>query len=339
MTQVSVITAKSVGGTFIDWSIHFLAGKSQYYNTKLGLVPLTQDPLTNKNAHNHLKNHPNGLEDFEECLNRFSRLTKDGIYSTYPAPMRTHVAAKMLNIEHDQIAANFEKISQYISEDFNRLLETCYNQKIKLVVIDTDPSMSLYFLQRRSLHWVAKLGHPESLAEAKEEFQNMFFKKSIETWEQLNLNNIWDQREREALDTKLITNNEVKIRNLTGPHYWIHCQDLWGRGHSAIKQIMRYLELDIVPDRYDSWLPIYQKWQKIQFEAMEFVYNCQHIVNSIINNWYYEINLTFEQEVIIQHLLIHQHNLNIKTWGLVKFPNNTKELHRLLEPNIHPIQS
>jgi len=49
----------------------------------------------------------------------------------------------------------------------------------------------------------------------------------------------------------------------------------------------------------------------------------------------FELNLN--QEASIQHVLIYKYDLNLKTWGLEKFPNNTKKLHELLEPNIHKI--
>ena len=57
----------------------------------------------------------------------------------------------------------------------------------------------------------------------------------------------------------------------------------------------------------------------------------------IVNGWYKELpELTFDQEVIIQHALIYKHNLNLKTWQLSKF-TNTKQLYQLLEPNIHDL--
>ena len=37
-------------------------------------------------------------------------------------------------------------------------------------------------------------------------------------------------------------------------------------------------------------------------------------------------------------MLIYKYGLNLKTWQLEKFPNNTKQLHELLEENIHPIE-
>jgi hypothetical protein len=70
---------------------------------------------------------------------------------------------------------------------------------------------------------------------------------------------------------------------------------------------------------------------------LQFEYNYKHIVESIVNNWSYPIDLTFDQEIVIQHCLIYHYGLNLKTWQLEKFPNNTQDLHKLLEPNIHPL--
>ena len=100
---------------------------------------------------------------------------------------------------------------------------------------------------------------------------------------------------------------------------------------------MNWVELPIDNDRYNQWVPIYEDWQQIQMNSLRFQYNYKHIVDCVVNNWSYNIDLTFDQEVVIQHLLIYQHNLNLKTWQLKKFPGNTKDLHLLLEPNIHPL--
>ena len=45
-------------------------------------------------------------------------------------------------------------------------------------------------------------------------------------------------------------------------------------------------------------------------------------------------NLDIFQEAAIQRELLYKHNLNLKIWQLEKF-KNTKQLHNLLEPNIH----
>ena len=49
-----------------------------------------------------------------------------------------------------------------------------------------------------------------------------------------------------------------------------------------------------------------------------------------------KFNLDLMQEAAIQRELIYNYSLNLKTWQLEKF-TNTKQLHNLLEPNLHPI--
>ena len=103
---------------------------------------------------------------------------------------------------------------------------------------------------------------------------------------------------------------------------------------------MKYLDLDIVPERLSAWIPVYRRWQSIQSRSLKFAINLPYIIDAIVNNWYYELDdLSFEQEVIIQHFLIYKHNLNLKTWKLSKFPDNTQQLHDLLEANIHVVEN
>jgi len=38
---------------------------------------------------------------------------------------------------------------------------------------------------------------------------------------------------------------------------------------------------------------------------------------------------------MMQHALIYKHGLTLKGWGLENFPDDTKDLHQLLEPNVY----
>ena len=63
---VCSISTLSIGCTFVDWSIHFLAGKDQYYSFELQQwIPLVSNPLTDCNAHGHDRNHPGGIENLK----------------------------------------------------------------------------------------------------------------------------------------------------------------------------------------------------------------------------------------------------------------------------------
>ena len=41
--------------------------------------------------------------------------------------------------------------------------------------------------------------------------------------------------------------------------------------------------------------------------------------------------MSLPKEIVIQNKLITEHNLTIQGYGLETFPNNTKDLHNLIE--------
>jgi len=337
--KICITSTKSVGCTFLDWSIHFLSGQDNFYNVNSeAWLPISSDPITVSNAHGHSKNHPHGQKECKIFFDKFDTLDPNRFYSAYPIRLHMDTAASELKINLDNFSNEYDNIVNYIMNDYNQMLETCYQQNAKLIFVATNPTAPFYFLNVRSLdRWLLKPGQIDSVDAAIDEIQNAFFKESINAWNNSGLCNAWDIRERRALDLRILSNPDEVVTNFKSPHLWVDCLDVWTRGDIVIQTIMDYVELSIIPEQFERWLPIFKKWQKIQLNEIQFDYNYNHIIDSIINNWYYKINLTFEQEIVIQHFLIYKHNLNLKTWQLEKFPNNTQELHKLLEPNIHPV--
>lgn len=339
MSVYCISSPRSVGCTFFDWSIHFLSGQEKFYRIKDGeWIPLAMDPLQENNAHGHLKNHPNGFLNVQKYIDHVLAQSQDYLYSMYPTPSLVFNAANDLGIPVDQIGSlhNQSTINQHKENEFNQIFELCHQHNVKFIYVGDHPSVQLYYLTNRSNLPKITTGQLAATAEEiKQEHQQVFFNNSINTWNQQMLVDIWDQRERQALDTRPFHYSVGKFNGMTAPHLWLNCQELWHNGEQAASKMLQYLELELVPSRLTAWQPIYAKWQKKQLQLLEFNFNCQHIVDSIVNNWYYEIDLTFDQEVVIQHCLIYQHNLNLKTWQLTKFPNNTQDLHKLLEPNTH----
>ena len=56
------------GATFMDWSWHWLKGSDYFWNLEKGWIPLIDDPIKEKNAHGHRKNHPGSFEEWEKFL-------------------------------------------------------------------------------------------------------------------------------------------------------------------------------------------------------------------------------------------------------------------------------
>jgi hypothetical protein len=340
----------SLGATFLDWSIVFLSGRNEFYHQKSNrLIDLVKNPLTNLtgdsneniiNAHGHKKNHPSGLVECKNMINSFLETDYD-FFTLYPLPLHFDLAAKDLKIELSELSQhdNLYNTNQHIIQDYKNLVEYLLEEDCQFIFLSGNKETSTYLLDSREIdRSFLYTGKLESVEERDSEFQNLFFPDSKKTWQSLKLTNLWDKREQLALDTRPLENyfSDSELQ-LSQTHHYINCQEWWNMGVETIKQVMDFCEVKINTTRLTNWVPVYYQWQKIQHEKLKFCYQLPHIVDSIINGWYYQIDLSFNQEVAVQHCLIYNHGLNLKTWQLNKFPDNTQKLHELLEPNIHPL--
>jgi len=334
---VCCTSLRSAGCTFLDWSIHFLAGREQYFHAAYGWSPLISNPVVKNNAHNHVKNHPSGFEQTQRLLSQLKQCPD--LTSFYPILLHPDVVAEKLKIDLNLLTPKqWQLISEYRLTDYNQCLQHVHNSGTKIIFMSIADHLTVYTNSIRSLDRLPFANRSaRSTEDLVDNVNQIFFKKDINQWNNLGLNNIWDLREQRALQSNLLVNPELGVVKLDFDHYWLDSQNFWYNGKQEIQKIMTWVGLDIDQNRFELWKSIYHDWQQVQFNILQFQYNYQHIVDSIINNWYYKIDLTFEQEVIIQHCLIYQHNLNLKTWQLEKFPSNTQDLHKLLEPNIHPL--
>jgi hypothetical protein len=231
--------------------------------------------------------------------------------------------------------AQTQQVSDLIKHDYANMFKKCCRDADHVIYLHAGPEIALYHANLRSK--ASSLLQDSILLDQQDlvdEFDKIFFnngKTSIES-------TVWDLREYYALNARPTAQFTVTV-DFKLPHLWIDCRSFWNFGENTIQQIMNYVELDVDPSRLSAWIPIYYTWQKQQIQHLNFCYTLPHIIDSIINNWDYSIeNLSFEQEVIVQHFLIYQHNLNLRNYQLDKFPNNAKDLHKLLESNIHIVK-
>lgn len=333
---------KAVGCTFLDWSIYFITGQSRFYNINRGWQTLSSNPVTDINAHGHNKNHPSGFKKTKYAFDQLQQLPIDNVISIYPHPIHLDSAADVLGIAINNIDQlhNQTSIGRYRSDDYNQLLSYA-STRSRIIFVSGNNDLNLYHRVIRSTERMPLSPEPaQSTAVMHDQVDQTFFNQSINIWNEQGLTDTWDIRERRALQANLLYANhgmgKVTV-DFSFEHYWMDCRSWWFDGVDMIQDIIAWLNLKIDTDRFQLWIPIYHAWQKMQAKHLKFQFNCQHIVDSIVNNWSYPIDLTFDEEVVVQHCLIYQHDLNLKTWQLTKFPNNTQELHKLLEPNIHAV--
>lgn len=320
--RVAVFGVSGTGCTFVDWSIHWLSGQNDYYShAAQQWVPLADNPLGQFNAHRHPKNHPEGMTAVLDMLTAFDQ---DKIYGMYVSSSPWQQVAQQLNT--DQLPV----ITEYLAQEASRMWQECSAQGAQLVYVRTDPAFKLRNLTTRS---VASSADQATVDQKTHRAYQQFFPHS--NYDQLP---IWEQRELMALDIRPFEPVTILDQlDLSLPHVSVDCVDLFEHGESVMQAIMQHCEIEIDPARWAAWITVYRAWQQIHEDSIRWAINCDHIVRSTVMGWHCPINLTFYQEAVIQHCLIYQYGLNLKCFGLTQFPNNTKLLHSLLEPNHHPV--
>lgn len=328
---ISAVTDHAVGGTFLVWTIHYLAGHKEYFSVEYNQwLPVPDSPLTDRNAHGFVPNAPERFTDFNKVINVLDHVKSDTFHSM-----------RLPSFERDY---SVKKTWEQYDESLVKAIDILHQQKSPMVR-----------LVNRSVLWHSKLEFRDVLSIFLYEPVNgendegmwevivkVFFQKDFEKWRELNLTDIWDYREFIALNYPFYDESWQMMgvnfdHNID--HYLLDSEDLCSHFDQTVKYMMDYLKLPVDQTRLSNWNLIYKEWSKKHTDRLLFVKYFDQIMNYIINGFDMDLtrfNLDIIREATIQHTLIYKHNLNLKTWQLEKF-TNTKQLHNLLEPNIHPL--
>jgi hypothetical protein len=322
--MIAVLTDPACGGTFLTWSLYYLTGQTEYYSvTQQQKTSLISDPVTVNNAHGFRPNQPNMSAHFIDQVDALSNRP-----------------AEEFNVVYFH---NFGDCNQQPGGPTSVAIDTTIKHFEKRVYLGISPQNSLYQFayDKRVLSPNPQTGKPFSSQQ--EQYQNFietYFEQSRKIWQEHGLTQVWDQREFLALNCR--PNDIVRISDVHGfdfDHFYIDSMDLWTQFDSTVLKLFEYLELDIDPGRWDQWLEVYNKWKKIHYQRIRFVMYFDTIIQYILQGNSMDLesfDLDIMQESAIQHTLIYNHNLNLKTWQLNKFLN-TQQLHSLLETNTHSL--
>ena len=312
--MLAILTDPSSGGTFLSWTVYYLSGQTHYFSVRQqSIVTLTEKPLTDKNAHGFVPNQPYTEDEFKKFL---------------PLLVNTDEYMYM----HAFRSGTPEAIQQLCK------------QSTKVIVLSIHPDQMLYqcgYTPRADLMraWCfqGKLSNPDDMYN---DFTDYFFKESKQQWEKINLTNVWDKREFIALNFDPFDHRSVlDYINHNTKYYHINALHLWTNFDQRVHELFDYLDVSISEDRYQTWLSIYNRWKNMHTKRLMFAQNFKTIIDNILFGIEFDLTafeLDIQQEAAIQHFLIYKHNLNFKTWQLVRF-TNTKQLHDLLDPNIHDL--
>ena len=347
MKAFAVTSTASLGATFLEWSVHYLSGERTYFNSETGTsIPLVENPVVKQNSHGHQKNHPEGFENVKQCFdNLCSQSSNDLVscYFTWKGIPKTIGELSLGDLETLSIEET-DKIKLKRLEDKLKIYGYLKDADIKILHLGMSNIAPAYIsLTSRSVP--RKLITNEAVGTLEElmDYQTVFFSESLKKYEKLEP---WDVRELIALnfnysdflkeEAALLSEVDIFKSN----HLFVLCNELWFNGETALLNVLDYLNLKVVDERLSQWRNVYRKWQESQQQRIQFAIYLPHIVESIVNNYFFDLKrfeLTFPQEAIIQNYLIQNYNLTIKNWRLEKFPDNTQDVHLLLEENFHKI--
>ena len=326
MTPVVCFASRySVGATFLNWAYHWLAGHDTHWNHSTGMTAVPDNPNTGVNAHLFSKNFHTGNDLWHQHLRAYRALDQTQTVTFYGGPLRIQDLAR----QDVDFAAAFNTISSQIPV-------------VLLVESNEDP---WYFLKIRiqdptdSNHSITPQEQESFTQQCLNNIIKTYFQDSADAMQK----NIWDMREQLALNFKHITQHSSSYRSLldlSNPHVYVDVKELWFDGEACMQRVMLQLGQSIQQDRLPQWRVAYQDWQASQFDIIKFGWYLPHIIESIVQGHNFDlshIRMDLFCEAVIQGMLIHDHNLNLKSYGLEKFPSNTLKLHQLLIKNIHPI--
>lgn len=330
---VCTTSVKSVGATFVNWSIHFLAGDDSFFSTDHNCwLNLVNNPINVLNSHLHLRNHPSGYNSTVETIEKLKEtpLHKNEFHSIY---------ASMLSIEKiaELGVATNNDFFEYAAKDYKKIWALCDDRNIDLIFIEHTRNPLYLQYERNTKETVVE---EDKVSEFQDQIKQNFL---LQFYGDKKFDNVWDLREFIALSVypfEVLPTNDCA--DFTKPHLHIDSMDLFINGVNVMRDIFEYLRLPIIEDRLDKWLEVYHEWQQIQADFLRLDHNIEHICKCIVNGFSHNLKpykLTLWQEAIIQHHIIHKYNLNFKSWNLEKFPDNTAELFNLLEPNMHTLNS
>ena len=326
MPIITVLTDAGMGGTFLDWTLHYLAGHQDYFLAKDGLrwKPVPQDPLTGINAHGFVANQPYDHEEFLQIWQDLCHEPTDEFHSLY---------------FHD-----WDADRHHGTNNLAKAVDLITNAGMPLIYLGLDPKHALY-----RCRYAERVLRPKmcdynainrSFDEQHMDFVTTFFARDLEHWKNLGLSDAWDRREFLALNVNPMNISKITdFLSMPMDHVYIEAVDLYTNFDFTVYTLFEQLGIDIDHTRFEPWQKIYNRWKKIHHKYLRFMWYHDIIVDNTIKDVDMDLlqfDLDIMQEAAIQRALIHNHNLNLKTWQLEKF-TNTRQLHRLLESNQHSL--
>ena len=317
----------NIGAHFLIWSMYYLSKQDRYLSNNGILEDLPMGAGENKKRFHHFSGIR--LEGYKQ-IKQFCE-TSNNHALIHGVAMTMSTAAKELDFDINNLLPDESReLFEYIQQDSENLLNwAAVNLPVIFVDYYNNDYTSILYNDRFPLFLYQPVEDSVTL------YSDLFFPDNKKLFD----DNLWDKRERISLGIPYLFDKlEYYTFDKSQKHLYYTSDDIWNDLPTIVYEMANFLSLTIDEDRFLNWMHIYSEW-RLNHDPF-FARHLDRIVNAIVNNEYLSLQrfkLNLYKEALIQSKLIYDHNLNLKTWKLEKFPENTQELHKLLEPNIHQV--
>lgn len=314
---IAFTSPDSTGGTFMNWSFHWLSGEKKFWNQKEGWIELLDNPLTDIHAHLHKKNTTFDIQSADNFITNAIKIKKnEEIITFYP-----HLGIDIRHIKN----TSFNFFEDYYM-DFENLIKFLNSRAVKIVLIKKDNPYP-YFRER----------HADTSDQVIEEaIKTLWFTKQIKIKSSKKIREIASVMitKREKMDKE---HNDNLSKNLQSIDSLIEVSDKeWYNNQlDTMKKVFNFLKLQIDKNRIEHWKIICEKWHfllkknLIDFYEKDVYLICEAIIkNKKINLINYNINLL--KEILIMSVLFKSYKKKL-VLPLDNFPLDTQELHKFLK--------
>ena len=298
----------SQGCSFLDWSFNWLAGHKKYwFNEDNKWIDLPKNPLGINNAHLYKKNHPKSVSEWVLLTKKFINLSANSQPLTYYGWVEDgHVDNGYYNCVKTVLEMNIPVIS--LKNNYSPWFFLYENR-----TIDSRENLDESIISWAT-HWFPR--QKDLKNKSIREIRNFFTFNLIKTL--LPVIDDCSVRELTSFSNFLLLDSKTWIKN----------------GEETIKEIFKFLKIEIVNERYDSWLAIYKEWQQILLPDVLFNEDLTKIVNCIKNGVPHSLKpyrLDVFKEAQIQHHLIKNYNDPLLVGNMSEFPDDALKLTSFLK--------
>jgi hypothetical protein len=315
MKMLILHSANGIGNHFLDWSLNFFSGTIS-----------TLNPLRDNTAHGHQITQIAHKIDLDSTDLPLICQTQDTLHTLAKEKFNSSLG----NISVEQR----EEIKSLLRSRIQKLIDRCSDLSIPVIAIDWSDQHWLLATYENRLSNSFSCGKPMSRTDLFADYLENFFPGAKKNWSDQH---IWDQREQLALCIRPLDLSETIVPFVHGNNVLKFTSDnVWYDLENCLIKMLSSCDITPRTDLLEIWRSVYNKWQKIHDTKFSIDYwkILDHIYHGKqLNLSEYKIN--FIKEALIQHGLIFRYNLNVSTWNLEKLPSDCKDIHNILEPNIH----